>query len=279
MGGADGFYNINTTVENNLSPGSFTICATLDPLPGDPNCRPFLCQQITIIAAPTVSFLAPASLCDDDLPVALTTGNPVGGIYSGIGVQSDGLGGFEFSPILAGGGVHIISYEIFSREGCMNTAMDTIMVFPIPNLNFILPTTTCEDTPAFGLNENPAGGTFSGNGIVGNNFDPAIAGIGVHTITYEFTDVNDCDNSVSQTIEVFPLPTVDFSAPADLCVDVGIQMNITGGNPIGGIYSGPGVTANADSTYNFDPSTAGVGTHTIESVSYTHLTLPTKRIV
>jgi len=261
MGGADGFYNINTTVTNNLSSGIFTICATLNPLPGDPACRPFLCEQITIIAAPSVSFITPADLCDDDLPVALNSGDPLGGIYSGNGVQPDGLGGFEFSPILAGGGVHVISYEVFNRDGCMNTAIDTIVVFPLPDLSFTLPTTTCADTPAFGLNENPTGGTFSGNGIVDNNFDPAVAGVGVHTITYDFTDINDCSNTVSETIEVFALPIVNFSAPGDLCVDAGIQMNVTGGSPIGGIFSGPGIVNNGDSTYNFDPATAGVGIH------------------
>ena len=72
------------------------------------------------------------TLCGDDLPVALNTGNPIGGIYSGTGVQSGGAGGFEFSPALAGGGSHVISYEISNRDGCSNTATDMVMVFPLP---------------------------------------------------------------------------------------------------------------------------------------------------
>ncbi len=264
MGGADGFYNLNTTVTNSLTAGSYSICATLNPVPGDPACRPFLCQQISILPAPMVAFTGPADLCDDDMPVSLDTGSPAGGNYSGTGVQPDGRGGFEFSPVLAGGGLHIISYEITNRDGCSNTAMDTIMVFPLPMLNITVPATTCENIPAFGLNENPTGGTFSGNGIVGNNFDPAVAGVGIHTITYDFMDANNCSNTTSGTIEVFAAPMVSLSALADLCIDGGVQMNLTGGIPTGGTYSGPGVINNMDGTYNFDPATAGAGTHTIE---------------
>jgi len=264
MGGADGFYNLNTTVTNNLTAGSYNICATLNPLPSDPACRPFLCQEIAVLTAPMVTFIGPADLCDDDMPVSLNTGSPTGGDYSGTGVQSDGMGGFEFSPALAGGGLHVISYEITNRDGCSNTAMDTVMVFPLPMLSIMLPTTTCENVPAFGLNENPTGGTFSGNGIVGNNFDPAIAGVGVHTITYDFMDINDCSNSTSGTIEVFAAPMANFSALADLCVDGGVQMNLTGGTPAGGTYSGSGIVDNMDGTYNFDPEVAGAGTHIIQ---------------
>ena len=43
-------------------------------------------------------------------------------------------------------------------------------------------------------------------------------------------------------VEVFALPSVTFTALADLCVDAGVQSGQTGGMPVGGTYSGPGVT-------------------------------------
>jgi hypothetical protein len=49
---------------------------------------------------------------------------------------------------------------------------------------------------------SPNGGVYSGNGVSGGNFDPSVAGIGNHTITYTFTDVNGCTDSSSQTITV-----------------------------------------------------------------------------
>ena len=49
-------------------------------------------------------------------------------------------------------------------------------------------------------NGTPIGGTYSGNGVVGNQFDPNLAGIGNSTITYTVTQ-NNCSNSNS-TIQV-----------------------------------------------------------------------------
>lgn len=48
----------------------------------------------------------------------------------------------------------------------------------------------------------PAGGTFSGNGVTGSTFDGSTAGIGTHTVTYTYTDVNGCSNTASENIEV-----------------------------------------------------------------------------
>ncbi|SRX52437.1 HYR domain-containing protein [Aequorivita sp. CIP111184] len=55
-----------------------------------------------------------------------------------------------------------------------------------------------------------------------------------------------------------------FTAPADLCIDAGVQTSLGGGTPTGGVYSGPGVTDDGNgATYSFDPATAGVGIHTL----------------
>ncbi|GAB4313758.1 MAG: hypothetical protein Kow00127_04840 [Bacteroidales bacterium] len=61
----------------------------------------------------------------------------------------------------------------------------------------------CLGWPAFELTGgSPAGGVYSGPGVSNGWFDPAVAGIGTHTITYTYTGVNGCDNSATQTITV-----------------------------------------------------------------------------
>ena len=60
------------------------------------------------------------------------------------------------------------------------------------------------------------------------------------------------------------MPTVSFTALPDICVDGGVQMNISAGSPIGGTFTGSGVSDNGDGSYNFDPAIAGVGIHLIE---------------
>jgi len=62
--------------------------------------------------------------------------------------------------------------------------------------------TVCANTTApFTLSGgSPAGGSYSGPGVSGGMFDPAAAGQGTHTITYTYTDVNNCTGTATQTI-------------------------------------------------------------------------------
>ena len=93
--------------------------------------------------------------------------------------------------------------------------------------------------------------------------------MGLHTITYDFTDAYGYMASASDDIEVFDLPSVAFSAPADICIDAGVQAGLGGGMPLGGIYSGIGVNDDGNGmTYSFDPAIAGVG---VSSLTYTYV--------
>jgi len=51
--------------------------------------------------------------------------------------------------------------------------------------------------------------TLDGKGIVGNSFDPALAGIGSHPITFTFTSLKGCTEQIIRTIVVNPIPIVD----------------------------------------------------------------------
>ena len=87
------------------------------------------------------------------------------------------------------------------------------MLIPSPiNITRYLPEVTldpfdwvCINWPAFELTGGmPPGGEYSGPGVESGWFDPAIAGVGTHTITYTYTDPNSCENFVSETILVDP---------------------------------------------------------------------------
>lgn len=53
------------------------------------------------------------------------------------------------------------------------------------------------------LNGTPAGGTFSGTGVIFSAFNPSIAGPGTHTISYNYTDANGCSGTSNEIILVF----------------------------------------------------------------------------
>jgi len=104
---------------------------------------------------------------------------------------------------------------------------------------------------------SPTGGSYSGTGASGSQFDPSVAGVGSFPLTYSYTDGNGCSSSATETITVIQGPTVTLAPFSDVC-DSDPFFTLTGGNPSNGTYSGPGVTAGV-----FNPSSAGVGVHTI----------------
>jgi len=76
--------------------------------------------------------------------------------------------------------------------------------------DYAYPDVTCPDDLSVYENELPrtlsgalpSGGDYSGPGVAGHVFDPAVAGVGVHEIMYTYTDQNGCMNSCSFTITV-----------------------------------------------------------------------------
>ncbi|MCD4730283.1 MAG: T9SS type A sorting domain-containing protein, partial [Bacteroidales bacterium] len=58
-------------------------------------------------------------------------------------------------------------------------------------------------TPPFTLTGGlPLGGEYTGPGVANGIFNPAAAGLGMHTITYTYTDINLCSNSAIDSIGV-----------------------------------------------------------------------------
>ena len=240
-------------------------------------CSGMFTDFIHVFDLPIVTFSIPAdqdSFCvDAGLQTITNAGAPPGGVYSGPGITDDGNGSsFTFDPAAAGVGFHIVTYTFTDGQGCSNSFDDFIVVFGLPNVSFTAPANLCVDAGIQSAQGGgtPIGGVYSGTGVTddGNgmtySFDPATSGVGVHTITYTFTDIEGCVNFATDDVEVYDLPTVTFTALGDLCIDAGIQAAQGGGSPAGGTYSGPGVTDNGNGTdYDFDPMAAGIGVHTI----------------
>ena len=257
--------------------GTYEIYAILSPTPTDGTCRPSAMTSIIVLPNPTVTLVIPAAedeyCVDDPLTTINLAGSPSGGVYSGTGVSDLNNGmTFTFNPAVAGVGTHTVSYLYTDGDGCMNTATDDITVNALPTVSMTAPADLCLNAGVqAGLGGGtPTGGVYSGMGVTDDSngmtysFDPASAGVGTHTITYTFTDVNGCTNSDDDDVEVFAVPTAAFTALADLCLNAGVQTGLGGGTPTGGVYSGPGVTDGVNGmTYSFDPAAAGVGTHTL----------------
>ncbi len=92
--------------------------------------------------------------------------------------------------------------DVTSGAGCLATDSIMVTINTPPVVTFTPQANACSTDPAFTLVGSPAGGTFSGPGVTGNMFTPSAAGIGAHTVTYFYTDVNGCSGSVDAIINV-----------------------------------------------------------------------------
>lgn len=68
--------------------------------------------------------------------------------------------------------------------------------------------------------------------------------------------------------EAFDTPVTAITTPeTSFCLSEAVMI-LDGGSPVGGVYSGPGVTDTGDGmTYTFNPATAGIGIHTVTYVA------------
>jgi hypothetical protein len=188
-------------------------------------------------------------------------------------IASNASGIFDVNP------TNNTTYYIRGEDGtgCINeTTLScnsiSIIVNPLPSVSLSVPPSLCINEE---LNSNisgglPLGGIYSGPGCVddGNgstyNIDPNNAGIGTHVITYEFTDSNGCSSFMQNSFNIYSLPAVSIVDPGDFCDNLNNQTGLAGSNPLGGVFSGLGVSDDGNGlSYSFDPGFSGSGNHLI----------------
>ncbi|MCF8296113.1 MAG: T9SS type A sorting domain-containing protein, partial [Saprospiraceae bacterium] len=215
---------------------------------------------LTFIPLPIVSFSGLGNQYCLNSNIVSLSGTPSNGVYSGPGIS-----GNIFNPSIAGVGIHGITYTYTDViTGCSNSQTQYVMINSLPQVSISgLAASYCLNSTSSTLSGLPANGTFSGSGIVGNSFNPSIAGAGSHSVFYTCpADSNGCFNTDTQTVIVNPLPTVSFSGlPTSCCLNDSAFILI--GNPAGGSFSGTALNGNS-----FNPTIAGAGFHSI-TYSYT----------
>jgi hypothetical protein len=189
----------------------------------------------------------------------LTGTSPSGGTYSGPGVSA-GI----FNASVAGVGTHTLTYTFIDGNGCSAFITNTISVYALPVVTWTNALTPqCENSTTYTLTGGtPPGGTYSGLGVTGNNFNASVAGVGVKTLTYTYTNGFGCTNTASNTITVNALPTVGWPNTLTPQCITNTTYELTGGSPAGGNYGGIGVTGT-----NFNASVAGTG---LKTLTYTY---------
>ncbi|MEO1258827.1 MAG: gliding motility-associated C-terminal domain-containing protein [Bacteroidota bacterium] len=199
---------------------------------------------ITVESAGTPN-LDEAILCESDPPLDLTTlqdPNFPNGTWSGNGVS-----GTEFDPAGLSGNIALT----FEPTGNCVTTTSTFVMVNIAGTPDLDTAALCETAGLFNLTNladpNYPAGTWSGDGVTGNNFDPAgLSG----NINLTFTPTAACVNIGNTFITVSETAQPGLSA-ASICQNNGLfDLNdLADPNFPTGTWSGPGVSGN-----EFDPA-------------------------
>lgn len=90
-------------------------------------------------------------------------------------------------------------------NGCVSNR-DTVIVtanaLPTVDLTFSDSQLCSSDAPLMLTEGTPSGGSYSGMGVSGSNFDPSSVSVGNYTITYMYTSTQGCSSADSSTVDV-----------------------------------------------------------------------------
>ncbi len=245
---------------------------SFDPIavpPGDTLYSVQVTNSVGCVATDTVNVLYTNSfnpvLANSDTSYCLTSpidtliAFPIGGTWSGAQISPEGI----FDPATAGIDTFRVVYTVGQGTSCLDSLIVHLVVGTPLNsaINPPSQTTMCSSDPTITLTGLNPGGTWSGPGVDATTgvFDPAIAGAGVHSITYTIPDP--CPSSSSINLTVTGGPVVAMQAAGPFCTtSPAVNLSYSPTQPIT-TWSGTGIL-NATSG-QFSPATAGAGTHTI----------------
>jgi hypothetical protein len=110
-------------------------------------------------------------------------------------------------------GTYIITYDVADAAGNNATQVSrTVVIHELPAPVCPADFNACRTGGNINLiGATPAGGNYSGTGVSGNVFNPLVAGLGIHTIQYDYTDGYGCMGSCTFDITVFEAPILNVN--------------------------------------------------------------------
>ncbi len=221
-------------------------------------------RLIKVVPLPNVDAGEIEYVCSNEPAFALSGHSPIGGTFSGsAAVTANG----NFDPSKAKIGNNILTYTyIDPSTNCENTDVKKVFVHGIPLIN-ATDISFCNQAVGTQLIAKPASGTFSGSPYVtsGGIFTPSgiPTGIGMHQVTYSYTDANSCTNTATINVTVKDVDLLQMPSGFELCKNdpnVIIEAKPVSGNWSGDIVSTSGtvttgVVGNFTLTYTYEKGT------------------------
>jgi hypothetical protein len=170
--------------------------------------------NVTINALPVVALGSDFTACGS---ATLDAGN-AGSTYAWSTIEST-----QMITVSLSGTYNVM---VTDANNCSNSDTIDVTINTLPVVTLALPMDTiCNNFGNFALTgESPAGGTWSGTGVSGSTFDPAVPPTGTYNVfTYTYTDGNGCSGSSVDSMYV------------DLCIGIATNGTATDVN----IYPNP----------------------------------------
>jgi hypothetical protein len=147
---------------------------------------------VTVNNLPNVNAGVDQSVCSGTSVVLTDTGATTYSWNNGI------TNGVVFTP------TSTTTYTVTGTSaGCSNVKTVTLTVNQLPNVTLgAISGPICVTNAPVVLTGSPVGGTFSGVGVNGSTFDPAVSGAGTFVISYDYIDANLCSATATQTVSV-----------------------------------------------------------------------------
>ena len=219
----------------------------------DPNtlCTSTDSIHVTIDTLPVVNLGTDTTQCGGS--ITLNAGN-AGSVY----LWSDGSSADTLSVTASG----TYRVTVTNSNGCTGTGSIFVVINPIPVVTLSLPANVCSTASPFALSGGlPMGGIYYEADSIISTFAPNQQGVGLHEITYVFSNVFGCSDSDSASIFVRPQPGITTTPIPYICT-TSAEINLNNYfSPAGGFYFGVGVSSNL-----FYPSLAPAGMDTIVDI-------------
>ena len=169
------------------------------------------------IKASTLTFCA-----DDSVQLSVT--NPVSGNTYAWEANGTKLADTASHIVARQAGTYLV--HVTSLSGCKaNSNQFTLTQYarPVVSLDSIAPICITNQAVVTLLGQ-PSGGTYSGPGVQGNQFNPATAGVGRHKITYTVIGDNGCKSTQTRWAVVTAAPKLTGQATYQVAVGDSVQL-------------------------------------------------------
>jgi gliding motility-associated-like protein len=159
--------------------------------------------QATVRSVSGLNRICPQAL----LPLTATGGVRYVWQQDGQVISSPGTAQYQ-SP--SAGTFIVTAIDTFGCEG----VSPPLVIEPVPPVTVrfdSIPGVCGPNVPVYTLRGEPAGGEFSGPGVIDGTFSAQSAGVGKHILTYTVKAAPECDGTIASRVAVVaPIPTIDL---------------------------------------------------------------------